>query len=55
MGKDTEILLTKEQLRVLLEGLCVWNCDALNLLTKHGQGKLRKAQDLIEKIWNESR
>jgi len=56
--EDTEIILTKAQIRILLEGLCVWNCPALNLLdqfTERGREKLRRAQNLIEKLWKELR
>jgi len=47
--------ISMEQLRTLLEGLCVWNCPALDLLTDRGREKLHKAQDLIERLWNEAR
>jgi len=55
ISEETEIILTKAQIRILLEGLCVWNCPALDLLTERGAKKIYAAQDLIEKIWKELR
>ena len=55
ISEDTEIVLTKAQIKILLEGLCVWNCPALDLLTERGAKKIYAAQDLIEKIWKELR
>ena len=52
---DWGLLVTGKQLRVLLEGLCVWNCPALNLLTERGVAKLRAAQVLIEKLYYKER
>ena len=52
-----DIIITKGQLRILLEGLCVWNCpaiDALVMFTDSGQSKLFAAQDLCERLWKEN-
>ncbi|WP_041272407.1 hypothetical protein [Desulfitobacterium hafniense] len=46
-----EITLTRDQLRVLRDGLCVWNTIILDSLTERGRLKLYAAQDLIEKLW----
>jgi hypothetical protein len=46
--------VSKEQLRVLLVGLRVWNCPAIDLLTEEGRERLYAAQDLIHKLWSEN-
>ena len=51
-----EIIITKAQLRILIEGLSIWNCPALDALAKFtdkGQSKLFAAQDLCERLWKE--
>ena len=53
--ETTEISITKGQLRMLLEGLCVWNCPAVDILTDRGRKKLHAAQDLAERLWKEYR
>ena len=50
-----EIIITKGQLRILFEGLCVWNCPAIDLLTDKGRSKLFAAQDLCERLWKENK
>ena len=50
-----EIIITKRQLRILHEGLCAWNCPAVNLLSNRGRKKLHEAQDLAGRLWKENR
>ncbi|WP_156945300.1 hypothetical protein [Lacrimispora indolis] len=52
MEADEKVVITKEQLRVLRDGLCVWNTIVLNSLTERGRTKLYDAQDLVERLWN---
>lgn len=52
MGSEEKIVLTREQLRVLRDGLCVWNTIVLDSLTERGRTKLYNAQDLVERLWN---
>lgn len=46
------IIITKEELKMLRDGLCVWNTIVLDTLTERGRIKLYNAQDLVEKLWN---
>ena len=48
---ENSIIITPGQLRILLKGLCSWNCPALELLSNSGRKSLSEAQDLIEKLW----
>lgn len=51
---DKAITITLDQIRTLRDGLCVWNTVTVDSLTDRGRIKLFAAQDLIERIWNES-
>jgi len=51
LEREKVITITAEQLRILLEGLCIWNTICLDSLTENGRKTLYKAQDLIEKLW----
>lgn len=55
MESEEEIIITREQLKILRDGLSVWNTIVLNSLTDRGRTKLYAAQDLIEKIWNQTK
>lgn len=52
MEPREEIVITREQLRILRDGLCVWNTIVLDSLTERGRAKLYNAQDLVERLWN---
>lgn len=53
--ESKEIIITREQFKILRDGLCVWNTIVLESLTERGRSKLYDAQDLAEKIWNNSK
>lgn len=52
---NQKVELTKAQIRILRDGLCVWNTIVIDSLTERGRLKLHAAQDLIERIWNQSK
>ncbi|WP_313182096.1 hypothetical protein [Lacrimispora sp.] len=52
MEADEKVVITREQLRTLRDGLCVWNTIVLDSLTERGRTKLYDAQDLVERLWN---
>lgn len=52
---ESDIVITKEQLKILRDGLCVWNTIVLDSLTEKGQITLYSAQDLVEKLWNKNK
>lgn len=43
-----------DDLRILRDGLCIWNTITLDSLTENGRKKLYAAQDLVEKIWKQT-
>lgn len=53
--REGEIVITREELEVIVIGLHTWNTICLDSLTKDGRRKLFDAQDLVEKIRRENK